>query len=85
MAAEVRQARRRRYEERLLRDAALARLDERVVNISGNAAETAKSLAKHVAECSSIQKKVLLGVALTLGWVVAHSPEVAKLAAKIFL
>lgn len=35
-------------------------------------------LSRHIAECAVLQKKVLFGIAVIFGWMVAHSPEVAK-------
>jgi hypothetical protein len=40
-------------------------------------------LHKHVSECSAMQKRVLVIGCCTLGWLVAHSPEVGKAALRL--
>ncbi len=40
-------------------------------------------LAKHVNECAALQKRVLVIGCITLGWIVAHSPEGLKVVGKI--
>lgn len=40
-------------------------------------------LHKHVSECAAMQKRVLVIGCCTLGWLVAHSPEVGKAALRL--
>lgn len=45
---------------------------------------THTALQDHVQGCSQMQKRVLIVVALIFIWLVAHSPEAARLVAKAF-
>lgn len=47
-------------------------------------AATNKALTDHVMGCTKSQKWTIILVAVTLLWLVCHSPEAAKLVAKAF-
>lgn len=58
--------------------------DTVVAMLKEQADRTAKSLEDHVKDCSQMQRRVLLVVSALLIWVISHSPEAARLAAKAF-
>lgn len=58
-------------------------LENRADGLEGTAESIAKDLRRHVSECAAMQKRVLVIGCCTLGWLVAHSPEVGKAALRL--
>ena len=59
-------------------DVVLGVLSERLDAMERYSADVAESLKKHVQECATTQKRVLLICIGIFGWLVGHSPEVGR-------
>lgn len=61
----------------------LGRLRKKVKFMDLRTRQTQASLNAHMVECARMQKWVLRVGAVTLAWVMVHSPEAAKAAAEV--
>lgn len=70
-------------ERRREADAVTSLISDRIDMVEESGNETRNLLAKHIAECATMQRKVLIIGCVTFGWLVAHSPEAAKIFSKL--
>jgi hypothetical protein len=64
-------------------DAAIAVLQVEQKNISAKVESVSDAISRHVTECARLQKWVLGTLLFLAGWLVAHSPEAAKVFTKL--
>ncbi len=58
-------------------------LENRTDALEDRQSDIAAALNKHVSGCEAMQKRVLVIGCCTLGWIIAHSPEVGKAALRL--